>query len=212
MKKLPPLIALTILLAILIQPMLEVDLHKLQATSIKIVCASTEIRDPHHPSKEEIENPSPLLLQYGRYDNPGKIVAIVKVDLAKPTRHELNPRAHFRDQNFNYGIIPDLKDMTKVQADALWGTGKEIKKKDGCETTYLLGYPSYPVTKKERVVVQPVFLDITFKCNKIDKYRLRLSNLNTDWIAIREEGGWQSFATLLPICVISAALLLRLRY
>lgn len=85
-----------------------------------------------------------------------RCVAVVRVE--HDGQVVLNPRA----KGFDYGPIPILRDMTEAQADELWGT--ETKSlKDDVVTYNLMSYQSR----------SNLFIDVVFREDRIDKYRVR---------------------------------------
>jgi hypothetical protein len=83
----------------------------------------------------------------------------IVVTLNKPI---LNPYAEF-----NYGPIPDLPDITKEQAQALWGTvgAKTLPDKN-----------TYKLVSKDR---NDFFLDVIFEHGLLKEYRVRSTELSS---------------------------------
>lgn len=74
---------------------------------------------------------------------------------------------------FDYGPIPDLPDITKEQAQALWGPSLKIQKTKSDERTYKL------IDRNKQVF----FLDVVFQNNRLAKYSVRNSESSfPSWI------------------------------
>lgn len=95
--------------------------------------------------------------------NGNRCVAIVRVEL--DDRVVLNPRG----KGFDYGPIPDLRDMTKAQADKLW-LAQYQQKETGDKVTYQLSSYGNDST---------VFLDFVFADEKIKEYRVRSQDIES---------------------------------
>lgn len=108
---------------------------------------------------------------------PGEnnFVAVVKFEPGSPAI--LDP------EGFDYGPVPLLVNLTQAQANILWGL--PISSNSSTISTYRL------TTFNE----QEFFLDVRFRANKIEKYRLRSKTFETYDRSIPEDGkrlsGWQ---------------------
>jgi hypothetical protein len=84
----------------------------------------------------------------------------IVVTLTEPI---LNPYAEF-----NYGPIPDLPDITKEQAQALWGEADERRTLPDKNT--------YKLVSKDK---KDFFLDVVFEHGLLKEYRVRSSELSS---------------------------------
>lgn len=106
-----------------------------------------------------------------------RCVAVVRVELDGSVI--LNPR----NSDFDYGPIPVLSHITKMQTDELWGTAN--KSVSGEVISYKLS--SYKEQPTE------VFIDVVFDKDKLQKYRIRSSLIKTQkWSLVKkqEEGAY----------------------
>lgn len=94
-------------------------------------------------------------------------VAVIK---KTPKTLLLNP---IEEKLWNYGEMPSLEKMTKIQADYLWGL--PISKRDSNEFTYQLA-PSFSNDPKSSF-----FIDVVFENDRLKTYRIRDSYKSFDW-------------------------------
>ncbi len=97
-------------------------------------------------------------------------VAIIK---KTPKTMLLNP---IEGSLWNYGEMPRLENMTKTQADCLWG--QPTSKKEN-EFAYQLA-PSFSNDLKSSF-----FLDVVFENNRIKTYRIRDCYKSYDWHPVK---------------------------
>lgn len=106
-----------------------------------------------------------------------KVVAIVEGK--KDGSAVLNPRMVFGNMRYNYGPIPEVFELTKNQADILFG--KSVKQSSDTYSYRL----STPFPKNEKKLV---FLDLQFQNNKIQKFRIRSQSFQTtNWTTVQKE-------------------------
>lgn len=182
---------------------------ELRSESISRIFNTPDNRPPdshhHFCDDSEFEKPVPLFVSFSKPNESSKTIAVLKYSPGEP---ELNPRASFRDEIFSYGAIPELKNISKTDANQLWGTPGEINASN--EVSYPLDYSVYSI-KTKRIETKTGYLDLIFNNDRIQKYRVRCDISNTGWILVHKGGEWAN-PTLLLLGCLSAALFVRLRY
>jgi hypothetical protein len=110
-------------------------------------------------------NPPPAYL-FLTGPNSEKFVAVLQIYQATPP--VLNP------EGFEYGPIPSLKNITKEDAEILWGNGASSLPD---ETTY----------KLKANTQGNFFIDLLFKDNRLAKYRVRGERLRGQpaWLLVK---------------------------
>lgn len=72
---------------------------------------------------------------------------------------------------FVYGPIPRIENITPKQADQLWGNGIMQNGTSNLERTYKL------ISKNQHDKIREFFIDLVFRSNKLQKYRVRSSEI-----------------------------------
>jgi hypothetical protein len=129
-------------------------------------------------SKEDLANSKSFILL--RRPSDGRCVAVVEVSsdgsVVLNPRSTVFPKNPFRKYCWDYGPIPILAEMSISQADHLWGeTGKS--ESNDVKRTYRLKTFNSPKDPD-------FFLDLIFKNDYVEKYRLRSSELKgaSSWL------------------------------
>jgi hypothetical protein len=87
-------------------------------------------------------------------------------------REQVNGMVILNPKGFAYGPIPTLGDMTKAEADAVWGTDGQNSVDERVVSYQLASYG----------IPADVFIDVAFHNDKIQKYRIRSAEIaSTDW-------------------------------
>lgn len=91
----------------------------------------------------------------------GNLLSVLRIESKE--RVTLNP------VGADYGLLPDLEQMTRTQCEQLWGNSRR---------TPWVNTRTYSLLLKNK----PCSLEVEFVHNRVNKYRLRGDELNTDWL------------------------------